>query len=86
MQEAINQAPVLTEAEVIQTVMAHARDLHVPLAPQDIHVIRTSEGGMRMYAEYDMTMTFPLGFARMLSFRPEVFRQGPAATRGNMAR
>lgn len=86
MQEVIDQAPVLTEPEMIQAVMAQARALNLPLAPQDIRVIRDRSGSLRLYAEYDVTVTFPFGSAYTLSFRPEAFHQSPAGARGFVAR
>jgi hypothetical protein len=72
MQESVTQAQGSTDAAVISAVQAKAQQLKVPLVPRDIHVERAPQGGVRLWAEYDVTLSFPLGFSHTQSFRPEV--------------
>jgi hypothetical protein len=72
MQEAVNQAPLSTDAEVISAVLAKAKELHVPLDPREIHLERRMQGGTRLWVAYDVTLTFPLGFSHTQHFRPQV--------------
>jgi hypothetical protein len=72
MQESLNQAPLLTDGDMISGVMTKAKELNVSLTPRDIHVDRRSKGGIRLWADYSVTLTFPLGLTYTQSFRPEV--------------
>jgi hypothetical protein len=72
MQESVNQAPLLTDGDMISAVMTKAKELKLPLTPRDIHVDRRGQGGIRLWADYNVTLTFPLGFSYTQSFRPEV--------------
>jgi hypothetical protein len=72
MYESVKEAPFSTDETVISAVQATAQQLNIPLARRDIHVERSAQGGVRLWAEYDVTMTFPLGFSHMQRFRPEV--------------
>jgi hypothetical protein len=73
MQEFVKEAPLSTDAAVISAVLAKAQQLKVPLDPRDIHLERSPQGSMRLWAEYDVTVTFPLGFSHTQGFRPEVW-------------
>jgi hypothetical protein len=72
MQESVNQASLSTDAEVISSVLAKAKELQVPLDPREIHLERRGPGGTRLWAAYDVTLTFPLGFSHTQRFRPAV--------------
>ncbi len=72
MQESVNQAPLARDGDMISAVLAKAKELGVPLAARDIHVERSRQGGMRLWAEYDVTLSLPLGLSHTLSFHPEV--------------
>jgi hypothetical protein len=72
MQESVTQAQVSTDATVIGAVLAKATQLKVPLAPSDIHLERSRQGDVRLWAAYEVTLTLPLGFSHTQSFRPEV--------------
>jgi hypothetical protein len=72
MQESVGQAQFATDAAVISVVQAKAEQLNVPLAPRDIHVERSPQRSIRLWAEYDVTLNFPLGFSHTQRFRPEV--------------
>jgi hypothetical protein len=72
MRESAKEAAFSTEATVISAVLAKAKALHLPLDTRDIHLERNAQGGVRLWAEYDVTMTFPLGFSHTQRFRPEV--------------
>jgi hypothetical protein len=72
MDESVSQAPFSTDAAVIRAVQPKAEQLNIPLAPRDIHLERGSPGGVRLWAEYDVAVTFPLGFSHTQRFRPEV--------------
>lgn len=72
MQHAVNEAPFSTDAAVVRTVLAKAKALQIPLDPRAIHLERSAHGGARLWAEYDVTVTFPLGFSHTQRFRPEV--------------
>jgi hypothetical protein len=72
MQESVNQAPVLTDGDMVSAIIAKAKELDVPLTPRNIYVDRRAQGGVRLWAEYDVTLTFPLGLSYTQYFRPEV--------------
>jgi hypothetical protein len=72
MQKSVNQAQVSTDEAVISAVLGKAKQLQVPLAPRDIHLERSSYSGTRLWAAYEVTLTFPLGFWHTPTFRPEV--------------
>jgi hypothetical protein len=72
MQEAVAQAQVLPDDEIISSVLVKAKDLKVPLGPRQIHLERRWVGGTRLWAEYDVTLSFPLGFSHTQRFRPDV--------------
>jgi hypothetical protein len=72
MQESVNQAPILTDGDMISAIIGKAKELKVPLASRNIHVDRRGQGGVRLWAEYDVTLTFPLGLTYTQNFRPEV--------------
>jgi hypothetical protein len=72
MWESIEEAALSTDATMISAVLAKARQLKGPLDARDIHLERNAQGGVRLWAEYDVTMTLPLGFSHTQSFRPEV--------------
>jgi hypothetical protein len=72
MREAVVQAQVLTDDAVITSVLAKAQELKVPLDQQQLHLERSGPGGTRLWAEYQVTLTFPLGFSHTQRFRPDV--------------
>jgi hypothetical protein len=72
MQESVNQAPLLTDGDMIGAVIAKAQELKLPLVSRNINVDRRGQGGVRLWAVYDVTLTFPLGFSYTQTFRPEV--------------
>jgi hypothetical protein len=72
MREAVTQAQVLTDDAVITSVLAKAKELKVPLDQRHIHLDRSGHGGTRLWAEYHVTLTFPLGFSHTQRFRPDV--------------
>jgi hypothetical protein len=72
MREAVAQAQVLTDEAVISSVLVKAKDLQVPLDQRHIHLERGWYGGTRLWAEYHVTLTFPLGFSHTQRFRPDV--------------
>jgi hypothetical protein len=72
MKESVNQAQVSTDAAVISAVLAKATQLQISLVPGDVHLTRNGPGDVRLWAEYDVTLTFPLGFSHTQTFRPEV--------------
>ena len=73
MQESVSQAQLSTDAAVISAVQAKAEQLEVPLVRRDIHVERKPQAAVRLWAEYDVTLNFPLGFSHTQRFRPEVW-------------
>ena len=72
MQEALREASISTDAAVIGAVQDKAKQLKVPLDPRDIHLERSWHGSVRLWAAYEVTLTFPLGFSHTQRFRPEV--------------
>jgi hypothetical protein len=72
MREAVAQAQVLTDDAVITSVLAKAKELQVPLDQRGIHLERNGPGGTRLWAEYQVTLSFPLGFSHTQRFRPDV--------------
>jgi hypothetical protein len=72
MRETVAQAQVLTDDAIISSVLVKAKDLKVPLDPRQIHLQRSGAGGTRLWAEYDVTLSFPLGFSHTQRFRPDV--------------
>jgi hypothetical protein len=72
MQASINQARNLEDREIIDIVVKRAEQLGIKLRPQDIEITRVSGGRARMRIEYEVTVTFPFGLYRDLTFRPEV--------------
>jgi hypothetical protein len=72
MREAVAQAPVLPDDAVITSVLVKAKELQVPLDPRQIHLERSGYSGTRLWAEYEVTLTFPLGFSHTQRFRPDV--------------
>jgi hypothetical protein len=72
MQEAVNQVQVLTDDDMISAVLAKAQELKVPLDPRHLHVERSTYGGTRLWATYDVTVALPLGFSQTYTFHPEV--------------
>jgi hypothetical protein len=72
MQDAVNDASFSTDPALIASVLAKAQQLQVPLDPQNLYVERSSQGGIRLWATYQVTLTFPLGFSHTQRFRPEV--------------
>jgi hypothetical protein len=73
MQESVSQAQLSTDAAVISAVQAKAEQLEVPLVRRDIHVERKPQAAVRLWAEYDVSLNFPLGFSHTQRFRPEVW-------------
>lgn len=75
MQESINQAKLLTDQDMIKSVVDKAKELRIKLAPENIEVTRINGGGTRLRAEYEVTIeTWPVRFYRDLSFRPDVVK------------
>jgi len=72
MQATINQARNLEDREIVDIIVKRAKQIGLKLRPQDIEITRASGGRARMRTEYDVTVTFPLGLYRDLTFRPEV--------------
>ena len=72
MREAVAQAPVLPDDAVIHSVLVKAQALKVPLDQKQLHLERSGHTGTRLWAEYDVTLTFPLGFSHTQRFRPDV--------------
>jgi hypothetical protein len=73
MQESVSQAQLSTDAAMISAVQAKAEQLEVPLILSDIHVERKTPAGVQLWAEYDVTLNFPLGFSHTQRFRPEAW-------------
>ena len=72
MRESVEQAPLLSDAAVVHAVLTKATQLQIPLAARDIHLERPRHGGVRLWAAYEVTHTFPLGWRYVQRFRPEV--------------
>ena len=72
MRESVEQAPLLSDAAVVNAVLTKTTQLHIPLAARDIHLERPWHGGVRLWAVYEVTYTFPLGVRHVQRFRPEV--------------
>lgn len=72
MRESVRQAQMSTDATVISAVLAKARELKVPLDARDIHLERSRHGEVRLWAAYDVTLHWQLGFSHTQRFRPEV--------------
>src|SRR5215813_603284 len=72
MQESVNQAQLSTDEELMSAVQNKAKELKVTLASRNIHVERSGQSGVRLWAEYDVQLTFPLGFSHTQIFRPDV--------------
>ena len=72
MREVVSQAQVLPDDAVIHSVLVKAKELKVPLDAQQIHLERSRHGGTRLWAVYEVTLTFPLGFSHTQRFRPDV--------------
>jgi hypothetical protein len=72
MQAVVNDTSFSTDAGMINAVLAKAQKLKVPLAPRNLHIERSSHGGTRLWAAYEVIVTFPLGFSQTYNFHPEV--------------
>lgn len=72
MQDAVNDASISMDTAVMSNVLTRAKQLKVPLDPRNLHIERSSQGGTRLWAAYEVTLTFPLGFSHTSHFRPEV--------------
>jgi len=72
MQEVVNQVQVLTDGDMISAVLTKAQELKVPLDPRHLHVERSTYGGARLWATYDVMVALPLGFSQTYTFHPEV--------------
>ena len=76
MQESVNQAQLSTDGEMISTVLAKAKELQLPLDSRNLHVERNAQGGTRLWAQYEVTLSFPFGFSHTQTFRPDVVKPG----------
>jgi hypothetical protein len=72
MQDAVHDASISMDTTVMSTVLTRAKELKIPLDPRNLHLERNSQGRTRLWATYEVTLTFPLGFSRTSRFRPEV--------------
>jgi hypothetical protein len=72
MQASVNQAQVSTDAALVSAVLDKATRLKIPLDPEDVHLTRNGPGSVGLWAQYDVTLSFPLGFSHTQTFRPEV--------------
>jgi hypothetical protein len=72
MQDAVHDASISMDTAVMSTVLTRAKQLKIPLDPRNLHLERNSQGGTRLWAAYEVTLIFPLGFSHTSHFRPEV--------------
>jgi hypothetical protein len=72
MKASVHQAQISTDAALMNAVLDKATQLKIPLVPGDVHLTRNGQGDVRLWAEYAVTLAFPLGFSHTQTFRPQV--------------
>lgn len=74
MSEQAALAKKLTDAEIIDNIASKAKELDIPLRPDDIHLVRDDvKRSMQISAQWDVTVSFFFGATeRVFHFAPVV--------------
>jgi class 3 adenylate cyclase len=63
MLAAVQEASRLTDTAMIRAVLTTAQLVHMPLDPSHRHDERSSQGGVRLWAALEVTLTLPPEFS-----------------------